>query len=192
MLSKVRLMQRLILTFLSLMFYMLSFSQFKLQELKDTTNRTQFPTDTSILNVINKSKAAVLFRNYSAWSIWKEYKLISYQGDNKWHYNFLSHPDTSALFFEIAVPQDSISQLWESIETNNLFSITKENIDDPNCDAIIHDSHYYEFWIFFDDHYRRIRYYAPEYFEAECKSSSERRRIIETAKAFMAFINRYK
>ena len=179
-------------TFLLVIYSATSFAQLRCEKLVDTTSRVYFPCDSSLSMVVSKSKVTILFRRYSALSIWEEYNIISYQNDNQWHSYNLIHPDTTYYFYEVKAPRDSLLKLWNAVISNKLFSITKEYLNDPNCDAIIHDSHYYEFWIVSEDRYRRIRYYDPEYFESECESSFERKQIITCSNIFQDFARRYK
>jgi len=185
-------MRKLILTFYFIVFHFISFAQLEIPKFKDTTDNKTFPSDTSILKVLGRSQVIILFSRYSAFTLWKEYKIISYQNDNKWHYNILIHPDTSYLFFEIEAPQNSINEIWKTIKRNNLFSISKEKYRDTNCEAMVYDSHHYEFWISVNNEYRKIHYYNPEYFQKNCKGNNERKQVVEVATVFQNFIKKYK
>ncbi len=102
------------------------------------------------------------------------------------------HPDTAYSFFEIKAPQNSIDKLWQVIKKNNLFTITKEKYRDPKCNAMIYDSHHYQFWIVVNNDYRKIHYYAPEYFQKNCENDKERKQVVEIAAVFQNFIKKYK
>ena len=169
-----------------------AFCQLEIPQFKDTTNKSTFPNDTSLTKIVDKSSLVIVFSIYSAWTLYKKYKIISYQNDNRWHYNLLEHRDSSYGLFEIKAPEDSIKNVWQSIVSNQLFSISKDNLNDPNCDAMIFDSHHYLFWLISKNKYRKIHYYNPEFFEENCKSNPERLRVISCAIEFKDFIKRYK
>jgi hypothetical protein len=177
-----------------LFFCMTTYGQLDIPKFKDTTDQTKFPNDSLVTNLLDKSKIVITFSNYSAWTLWKNYKIISYQNDNKWHYNIFVHEDEDSVYklLEVEAPQASIIEVWESIKTNALFSIKKVRSYDENCGRMIYDSHHYEFWIVVKNQYRKIDYNNPEYFEENCPSILERKQVINCAKTFKLFSEKYK
>ena len=179
-------MRASILIIFILFLHLKSFSQLNIPKFKDTTDISKFPKDSLLAKVINESITSVVFSRYSAFTVYKEYSIINYGTDKNWHYNIITRDGDTYLLLNISISQDSIKKLWETIKTNDLFTIQKEWQFDENCDANIFDSHHYLFWLFAYNQYRKVHYYDPEHFEANCESNPERRKIIICANKFLA------
>ena len=128
--------------------------------------------------------------------------MISYGNDNKWRYyyqkdyydprirGFLTHEIDRSLFTKLYLSdlaEDSIQKVWDCLVQNNLFGIYNTDTSKNNCPRIF-DSNTYIFYIFTNHQFKKISYYSPEFLDANCPLSNDRKRIRNCVKAFAMYL----
>ena len=85
--------------------------------------------------------------------------------------------------------QANLEKIWKNLIQNDLFSIKNEK-DIANFCALkyhIYDSYTYEFTIISKSDMKVLSYYNPEYYDEVCYGLPERKKVINSASAFIYY-----
>lgn len=85
--------------------------------------------------------------------------------------------------------QTNLGTIWKNLIQNDLFSIKNEK-DIANFCALkyhIYDSYTYEFTIISKSDMKVLSYYNPEYYDEVCYGLPERKKVINSASAFIYY-----
>ncbi len=184
-------MRKILLVVSLSIFFSAAVGQISIPKLLNPDTVRQMNYDSALTRIINHSQVSVLFRTFSAWSPYnKNYKVISYDDNNKWHYYYQIDDPAFKGFFLSSMSEDSVSKIWNTCIKNNLFTINNEDLSTKKCEDVIYDSHHYEFTIITREEFKKISYYSPEFFESRCSSTKERKQVIACATAFKKLIRK--
>ncbi len=155
-------------------------AQFKVPELKYTTQEKDLLKDSTVKELLPKSDLIIIYHKYSAWPAFKKYKIIYHDTSNTWHFQIIDKQPYEYEFMRprIDISQDSIRKIYTSISSNGLFELKDDDVKEIKCDSKIYDVEHYDFIFITHSAYKKLSYYAPVFYETECPGSEERKKII--------------
>ena len=153
-------------------------AQISIPELKYTSSDSSLVKDTSLQKLRKENKIVVLFRTCSTWDYSVQFTVVTYGEDSKWKLYFGNGRGADNLE-PVDFPEDSIIKIWRAFIDNDILTIRDEKDLHRDCDWYVFDAHEYYITILTKTAYKKLHYYAPEFFEAHCSSIPEAQKLIK-------------
>lgn len=97
-------------------------------------------------------------------------------------------PDTNQYLFPVRLSHEKTTiQIMKCIDSLSMWTIRDDQIDGegcPECRSGISDAGYFNFYLITSSKIKRLRFYAPDYYEKRCKPRDGRQRIRQVINIF--------
>jgi hypothetical protein len=165
-------------------------------ELKNLNPKDLYPSRSLVAIYAETFDILIALGEYSNWIAFEQKTKVLAHKENGWYKiniraGYIFSDTTTATILIIKINNAIGDSLWNIFITNHLFDMEDERTKKtPICDRAIFDADQHEFEIITATKYKKIYFYAPEYYEEHCPGVVERKQILNCLKAFEKYLGK--
>lgn len=165
-------------------------------EFKNLNPKDEYPAKSLKATYTGTFDILIALREYSNWIAFDQKTTILAHKENGWYKiniraGYIFRDSTTATILIIKINNAVGDTLWNILTSNHLFDIEDERTKKiPICDRAIFDADQHEFEIITATKYKKIYFYAPEYYEEHCPGVIERKQVLNCLNAFEKYLGK--